>query len=442
MNVNSTNKPKKHLDFSALKNALATHFNAIADPRQRGKCSYSYHDVLMSAFACMYFQDPSLVQFQKRMEEQQGRSNLHTLFGVKQVPGDTQLRDILDTVPGERLTPVFKDFFERLRRHKHLDSYAVLPNTLMCTIDGTHYHSSNKIHCDCCLTKTSKQGEITYSHAVLQGAIMHPDQKQVLPVMPEPIQNSDGQQKQDCEINAAKRFVANLRKNHPRQKFIIAGDGLMSSQPMMELVRDHDMHSLFVAKPGDHKYLFEWIDTFEQLPELKVTDKQGRMHHYRWQNAVPLNGRADAINVNFLEYTLFDAKGKQSYRNSWVTDIDITEANIATLAQAGRCRWKIENECFNTLKNQGYHIEHNYGHGKQHLSYNMYLLTLLAFYFHQIFELTDGSYQACRKKFGSKRYMWESFRGAIRVILFEDWATFYDFMLNPDDWDVTATKKS
>lgn len=421
---------------------MSSHFNTIADPRQAGKCSYSYHDVLMSAFACMYFQDPSLVQFQKRLEEQHGLSNLQTLFGVKQVPGDTQLRDILDTIPGSDLSPIFKDFFERLRRHKHLEDYAVLPNTLMCVFDGTQYHSSSKVFCDCCLTRKDKSGETTYSHAVLQGAIMHPDKKQVLPVMPEAIQNSDGSEKQDCERNAVKRLVVKLKQTHPRQKFIIAGDGLMSCQSIMETVSEQGMHSLFVAKPGDHKYLFEWLDAFEQLPELKVTDNQGRTHHYRWQNAVPLNGRADAIDVNYLEYSLYNAQGKRTFHNSWVTDIPVTETNIKTLAQAGRCRWKIENECFNTLKNQGYHIEHNYGHGKQHLSYNMYLLTLLAFFFHQILELTDGTYQACRKKFGSKRYMWESFRGAIRAILFTDWASFYDFMLNPDDWEVTITKKS
>jgi hypothetical protein len=118
----------------------------------------------------------------------------------------------------------------------------------------------------------------------------------------------------------------------------------------------------------------------------------------------------------------------------------VTQDNIVRLTQARRCRWKIENECFNTLKNQGYYIAHNYGHSKKNLSYNMYLLTLLAFYFHQVFELTDGTYQACRQKFGSKRYMWESFRGAIESFIFEDGEYFYDFKLNPDDYEVAILK--
>ena len=124
-----------------------------------------------------------------------------------------------------------------------------------------------------------------------------------------------------------------------------------------------------------------------------------------------------------------------------MTDIEISQQNIVQMTQAGRCRWKIENECFNTLKNQGYYIEHNYGHGKKHLSYNMYLLTLLAFYFHQIFELTDGAYQACRKKLGSKRYMWEKFRSIISFFIMDSWEMLMDFVLNKDSYKIQATKR-
>jgi hypothetical protein len=123
---------------------------------------------------------------------------------------------------------------------------------------------------------------------------MHPDKKQVLPVMPEAIQNQDGNKKQDCESNAAKRFVAALKKTDPRQGFIIGGDGLMSHQPLMETVIENGMHCLFVAKSGDHKYLFEWVDTFKALPSLEVADEKGRRHYYRWQNGVPLNGKQGA----------------------------------------------------------------------------------------------------------------------------------------------------
>jgi len=419
---------------------MSGYFRAVKDHRDQAKCDYSLHDVLMSAFACMYFQDPSLNEFQRHMQEEQHKNNLATLFGVKNIPKNTQLRDILDEIPSKVMTPIFKDFFNRLRRHKHLEAYAILPNTLLCAIDGTQSHSSHDVHCEQCLRKEHKTGEITYSHAVLQGAIMHPDKKQVLPVMPEAIANTDGSKKQDCESNAAKRFIKNLKRAHPRQGFLIVGDGLMSHQPMIETYLKEGAHVLFVAKPGDHKYLFEWLDTYTELPSLECTDKKNYSHHYRWQNKVPLHGDKEAIEVNFFEYSMKNANGKIVYKNSWVTDIKISQQNVEQMTKAGRCRWKIENECFNTLKNQGYHIEHNYGHGKKYLSHNMYLLTLLAFYFHQIFELTDGAYQACRKKLVSKRYMWEKFRSIISFFIMDSWEMVMDFILNRDSYKIHAIK--
>jgi hypothetical protein len=160
---------------------------------------------------------------------------------------------------------------------------------------------------------------------------------------------------------------------------------------------DNDMHYLFVAKPGDHKYLYEWIETFDTLAETSFYSDKGRRHVIRWQNDVPLKDGDDAVRVNFVEYQQFNKDAKMTFRNAWVTDIPLTQDNAVVVARAGRCRWKIENECFNSLKNQGYELTHNYGHGKAHLSLNMYLLTLLAFTFHQVFELTDGMYQACRE---------------------------------------------
>ena len=146
---------------------------------------------------------------------------------------------------------------------------------------------------------------------------------------------------------------------------MIVGDGLMSHQPMIETVKENGMHYRFVAKPGDHAYLFEWIDAFEILPTRDVTDDKGQRHQYRWQNDVPLQGEKEAIRVNFFEYSLFNEKGKRTYRNSGVTDVSITNNNIEKMTKAGRCRWKIETECFNTLKNQGYYIEQTLAMGNR-----------------------------------------------------------------------------
>ncbi len=423
-----------------MRKGLSSCFNGLPDKRTAGKINYSLHDAMMSAFACMYFQSPSLLAFQRQLEEHEHRNNLQTLFGVKQTPADSQLREIVDNTSSEHFRPFFKDLFSRLQRGKHLANYQFMSEYYLCSLDGTQYHSSKKISCSQCLTKKhKKEGSISYSHSVLQGAVMHPDCRQVLPLMPEEIKNTDGTGKQDCEINAAKRLLPNLRKDHPQLSFIIVGDGLFSKQPFIAKLKEQRMHYILTAKPADHKYMMEWLAAYPKLHTFEWVDDKGRRHEYQWMNKVPLHGGDNAPNVNFFHYQLIvvskDGSEKVTYRNSWVTDLPIDENNVTELARGGRCRWKIENECFNTLKNQGYEIEHSYGHGSKNLCHNFYLLTLLAFTFHQILELTDRLFQGCRSKCGSKRCLWEKLRVAIEYFVFESWEILLELIYQPDNFD-------
>lgn len=425
---------KKHLSFTALRESLSAHFGELDDHRQSGKVSYSLHDCLMGAFAMMFFQDPSLIEFQRRIQEKKHFSNLSNVFQVKSVPKDSQMRENLDQIPTEQLNPIFSDWLQRLQRGKHLESYRFLNRYYLVPIDGSQYFSSDSLHCPGCLRSSSKSGT-RYYHQILQAVIVHPDMRQVLPLAPEPIRNIDGSKKQDCEINAGKRMIANLRKDHPKLNMVIVGDGLYSKQPFIDSVKQSGMSYILVAKPEDHKVLFEWVGDLQALGDggnLEFTDSKGRTHRYQWVNDVPLNGSKDADNVNFFQYEL-TPKGKVTYRNSWVTDIPVDKNNVVNLVKGGRARWKIENETFNTLKNQGYHIEHNYGHGSQYLSTNFFVLNLLAFYVHQIFELTDRLYQQCRLKTSSRKEYFSLLRHTFQILLFRDWQHFLNFIHAPPD---------
>jgi len=391
----------------------------------------------------MYFQDPSLLQFQERLKDKQQRNNLNTIFGVTNIPKETAMREIIDGVDSEHFRPVFNDMIDRLQRGKQLESFRILDNNYYFPIDGSQFFSSNDVHCEQCLVKNHSNGSVSYSHQVLQGGIMHPNMKQVIPFMPEQVCNSDGNTKQDCEMNAAKRMLEKLRKDHPQMGFIIGGDGLFSKQPIIEDVLERKMHYLFVAKPDDHKYMMEWLDTYSSLNEFCFTDSKGNMHEYKWMNDVPLNGREDSARVNYLMCTVTgyrkNGEAKRSYKNSWVTDIEVNEKNIKALVRAGRCRWKVENEVFNVMKNHGYDMERNYGHGSQNLCFNFFLLTLLAFSHHQVYELTDKLYKACREKFGNKRHFWETFRAYIKIIVYETWESLMRFALDPERYSVKLT---
>jgi hypothetical protein len=422
---------KKHLCFAALRDIIASRAKDIPDGRQEGKVVHGIHDVIMSAFAMMFFQDPSLLQFQKRMEEARQTSNIKTLFGVSSVPKDTCMREVLDGLDPKHLRPVFKDFFHELQRSKELEAYRVFTRFYVVAIDGSGYFGSEKLHCPGCLVKKGR-----YEHQIVQAAIVHPGKRQVIPLCPEEVRNTDGTEKQDCEINASKRLIKNLGNDHPHLPLIIVADGLYSKQPFVEaLVREH-MHYVLVAKEEDHRVLMEYAEgarTLKGTSRLEVRDVKGRRHVYEWIKGVPLNGNDDTPSVNWLSYELHD-KDKRTYHNAWVTDLPLDEKNVEELVRIGRSRWKIENETFNTLKNQGYHIEHNFGHGEEHLSFNFFLLNLLAFFMHQIFELSDRLYQACREKLGTKRSLWENLRVFMRSFIFPDWETFLRNVHTPSDF--------
>ena len=427
---------KKHLSFNALRKMLSRGFLEIADFRQEGKVEHTIHDVLMSGFAMMFYQDPSLLEFQQRLEEAIHKNNLQTLFQVESIPKDSQMRGVIDELESRQLEPLFEDFFRPLQRGKHLEGYRVLKDYYLISMDGSGYFSSDKIHCSGCLKKETKKGKIWYEHEIVQAVLMHPAKRQVFPLAPEEVKNTDGGDKQDCEIEAAKRLVKKIRRSHGRLKIIIVGDSLYSKQPFMEELSGEGMRYVLVVKEDDHKLLMEWVNEQRQLKEvsrLEVKGKKGRLHIYEWINEVPLNGNKNTLWVNYFEYWLVDG-GKVTYHNSWVTDFRVGEETVGELVRIGRCRWKIENETFNTLKNQGYHLEHNFGHGEKHLSVNFFLLNLLAFFMHQIFELTDPLDQECRRAFGSRRNLWDHLRSSIHLLIFPDWETLLKRNLRPSDF--------
>jgi hypothetical protein len=421
---------KKHLSFSSLRKVLSEKALTLPDNRQQGKVGHRVHDVVMCSFATMYFQDPSLLQFQRRMEDARETSNMKSLFDVDSIPKDTQIREVLDEVDPSSLEGVFSDYFMRLQRGKHLESYRVLGKYYLAVVDGSGYFSSEKIHCPSCLTRKKR-----FLHQIVQAAIVHPDKSQVIPLAPEEVRNTDGTEKQDCEVNAGKRLIAKIRGTHPKLPLIIAGDDLYSKQPFILHILSQKMHYVLTAKESDHEVLMQYVNGARALNEvcrMEVKDKK-RLHVYEWINDVPLNGNDDAPSVNYFAYSLYN-ESKRTYFNSWVTDIVIEKENIEELTHIGRCRWKIENEVFNTVKNHGYHIEHNYGHGKNHLSFNFFLLNMLAFFMHQIFEMTDTLYQKLRLKLGSKRNLWDHFRVSIRMLIFPDWETLIRRVHTPSEF--------
>ena len=437
-------KPKKNLRFSVLLKVLKDAFNKIEDQRDTEKILYNLSDIYTSAFAMFYFQDKALLEFQRQLENKYRINNLTTVFNISKIPKDTQLRDVIDEHSYNSIISVFKDYFSRLQRGKYLNNFKTLDNSYLVTIDGSVYFSSNKLECDKCLTKEHKNGTTTYQHQILQATIVHPDMKQVIPLAPEFIRNNDGREKQDCEINAGKRLIHTIKDDHPHLPMIIVGDSLYSKQPFVKELTDLGYSFILVAKPNDHKSLYTDIEVMrkDKLLDSISVEKKGKTYKYEWINEVYLNGSKDSPKINFAQLSIADKNGKVTYRSAWVTDVEINTRNIEEIIRAGRARWKIENECFNTLKNQGYHISHNFGHGEKNLSEALFILNLLAFFFHQIFELSDNLYQSARATFSARTEYWNTIRAAFRLIIFGSFEELLERINSPPELEDLQRKRA
>ena len=408
----------------------------LPDHRKGGNNQrYAIGDAALSAFSVFFMQSPSFLDFQRRMEKERGANNAHTLFGVHQIPSDQQIRNLLDPIAPEPVFPLFIEAVGALYDQGALDSHRGPHGGVLIALDGTQYHSSTKIHCPCCSSRTLKNGETHFFHSAVTPVIVAPGQSRVFALPPAFVQPQDGHEKQDCEINAASRWLHAWGDAVRPWRPLFLGDDLYCHQPFCEQVLAQGGGFLFVCLPASHTLLYEWIADFERTGDLQIYSKtrwtgtQRLTETYRWMNAIPLRNGDDALEVNWCEITVTTVKGEVLYRNAWATSESIHRENVCALVAAGRSRWKIENENNNTLKTQGYHFEHNYGHGKQHLAAVLATLILLAFLVHSMLDHCDELYQRVRQQVSSRRTFFEHLRALTLYMVFATWDELFHFML-------------
>jgi hypothetical protein len=308
-----------------------------------------------------------LLAFQRSKEEEVREKNLRTIFKVTNVPEDTQMREVLDKLNPEYLEKIFGDYFSNLQKDKILKNYIFLDGSYLVSIDGSEYFSSDKISCSCCLTRTSSETKKTrYLHQILQAVLINPNQKHIIPLAPEQIKNEDGMIKQDCELNAGKRMLNKIRKAHPKLKIIITADGLYPRNSFIDELEKNKMSFIIRVKEDGNKEVFSWVEgirRIEGMNKMQVDKGKGVIWYYEWINGIPLTAKKDSKIINYAELKIFNPKAQKkpiTFSGQWVTDIEITKENVEDIVAGGRARWKIENECFNTLKNHGYELTHTF----------------------------------------------------------------------------------
>ena len=437
-------RPLTSLTLEAMIELASQTFAPVPDPRDPDRIDYSLHDTLLSGFAMMFFQYPNLLEFQRKMKQRRHQCNLETIFGVREVPSDSQMRDILDGVPVELIRPLLPALFEKIRRAgwakeftTELSSGAEPGPFYTLMLDGSDYFHSTRLQCPGCLKRPDSSGQMHFRHTVVSGTLVKAGSHRVLPLDVEEVRNEDGHEKQDCEINAAKRLIPRLRQEHPQLPLVIGGDDLYCHEPFILQLREHRMRSVLVCKPGSHPEVYREVEAQEALGALESGHwHEGpacrrRFYTYRLARGVALTG-SGRVRGTLLEVWCHHSSGNQLYHNAWFSDLDVTVENVAAVVGIGRSRWKIENEQFNVQKNHGYELTHNYGHGQQTLSMVFYVLNVLAFIAHMILDRGDRLYQRCLAT-TSRRELWHTLRTAMRMVLVSSWSQMLLIYLDEED---------
>ncbi len=440
-------RPAESLKIDECHDIILKEFSKFKDSRPI--FDIPLQNFLMASFAVFALKSPSLLQFEKDfLEEKIRKKNLHSLFKIDRIPSDTQLRDILDRVDYHQYRPIFKKIFSLIQRSKALERFEFIklengPHYL-CAVDGSGYYRSDRIACDCCMIEEhfdcNNTMTIKYAHNILAASIVHPHLRQVISLCPEPIMRSDGSCKNDSEQTAFRRFIQDFKREHPKLKVVFLLDALYANGPIINLLRESKCEFIIAvkeskgilflnAKEGEAQGTTNLIETSFTHGEkiLKTTTMR-----YRYANGLRLHQDKNTPYVNFLEVQEIiewvDTKNnpqREEKKFSFITDIIITKENVEDLAKGGRTRWKIENETFNTLKNRGYNLEHNYGHGEKNLTHNFIFSMFLAFLVDQIQELSCFAFKKVLEKYERRSALWRAFDRCFDMIEFSSWDQLY-----------------
>jgi hypothetical protein len=377
-------------------------------------------DIGLSAFSVFFMGSPSFLAHQRALEEGQGRSNCQTLFGMTAVPSDAYIRLMLDGASPAAFDPLF---FKTIETEGVLAPFQRLGGRTLIALDGTEHFCSRKIHCKRCSTRRRSDGGIEYFHSFLGASIVAPGHTRVLPLPPEFVAPQDGAEKQDCERNAAKRWLARHGPAVAQLRPVYLGDDLFACQPIAEAIHRWAAAS---SSPASQRRTRPCPNTCTapRWKSIAGRRKSAAGGPRRFTAGSPRCRCAPPM-------TRWPSPGSPSKSTTPRVNPPITTAsspiwtsspgNVAELAACGRARWKIENETFNVLKTNGYNLEHNFGHGKETLASVLVVLNLLAFGFHTAAMLAVLAWRQAVIARGATYRFFEHLRTITAYVIFQDW---------------------
>jgi hypothetical protein len=366
--------------------------DAVPDPRRQDRAVYHHRFLLWYGLLLFVGKLGSRRQldFKYREEGSCVLGNLNRLAGTNQdtVPVNDTLDDYLAQIGSGPIAGLRARAIDRLIRMRVLDEQRVQGRLVAC-VDGTGYLTFRWQHCEHCLTRQC--GEHTlYSHQALEAKLLGPAET-VLSLGTEFIDNreladsptnaSEQKRKQDCELKAARRLFAGIRKEFPHLQLCQSGDALYACGAGFQIAKDYHTSFVFVFKEGSLPALWQEFQTLLELcpgNRLEVS-VDGWQHVYRWVNELPYE---DSDKRKWqLQAIHYQGVGPQGQQSEWAwlvsADLVLSKATVEKLVWgAGRPRWREENQGFNVQKQSGLNLEHAYSEKDHFGAY--YLLLQIA----------------------------------------------------------------
>lgn len=345
----------------------------VKDPRHQSYITYGTETILYTILLKNAFGIDSMRSMTERFNKEECIENVKKVLGLRQLedlPHYDTVNDFLSKLDGKELEKIRTYMIKTLLKKRCFEAYRIADKYWPVVVDGTGMHTFKEKHCKHCLRREYKDKEtgetkVIYMHHVLEAKFVVADM--VFSIASEFIENeSEDVSKQDCELKAFKRLAKKIKNTFKRLPICLLGDSLYACEPVFDICDENKWQYIFRFKEGRIQSI---ASEFWAVKSLEENDKKASIF---WVNDLPYNDRG----VNLLE-AVIETKDKKKRQFLFITDIKITKKNAERLVQAGRSRWKIENEGFNHQKNGWHDIEHVNCHDYTAMK-NHYLLVQIA----------------------------------------------------------------
>jgi hypothetical protein len=372
-------------------------FKGVSDARNQSLITYSIEELLFTGVLMFVLRLGARREINHKLRGNKiSEKKSKALFGTEKIPHGDTLNYGFKRVKPEEMQAIVCRLVKILIRKKVLSSWRLFGIYYLITFDGTGVLTYSERHCKYCLTRKLNNGTTLYYHPVLEAKLVTANGF-AISLMTEFIENENMYpDKQDCELKAFYRLVKKLKKRFPRLPMCFLLDGLFACGPVFSKCEKNRWKYLITLKDAD---LSSVNDGFEFLmsispgnhKQVQIGGAKQISQTYRWMNGITYvdsKKKKHVLNVVECVETYRPSSGKPfiSKKHKWLTNFFTIPGNVCTLANdAGRLRWKAENEGFNIQKNGGFNLEHPYSHD-ENVSKVFYYLLQIAYLFFQLME--------------------------------------------------------